>query len=162
MLLTLCFCVQGQYVVAGCAEGALHVWTWEASTEICHIAAHKQRIHHCSLLPNTSKQVHTHIHSLYLSLPLYFILNSIMSPFLIFIVFCVFVFKMRTKKSTPKTWLFSLRLMMAQCSCGNRYRSVGRNKELSPIYFNISVVLKEIVLTYFEETTSGQNWVLRG
>ncbi|XP_038573372.1 telomerase protein component 1-like isoform X1 [Micropterus salmoides] len=48
-------CCVGQYVVAGCAEGALHVWTWEASTEICHIAAHKQRIHHCSLLPNTNE-----------------------------------------------------------------------------------------------------------
>ncbi|XP_044076665.1 telomerase protein component 1 isoform X2 [Siniperca chuatsi] len=48
-------CCLGQYVVAGCAEGALHVWIWEANTEICHIAAHKQRIHHCSLLPITDK-----------------------------------------------------------------------------------------------------------
>ncbi|XP_051276117.1 telomerase protein component 1 [Dicentrarchus labrax] len=48
-------CCLGQYVIAGCAEGALHVWTWETNTEICHIAAHKQRIHHCSLLPNTDK-----------------------------------------------------------------------------------------------------------
>ncbi|XP_035526254.1 telomerase protein component 1 [Morone saxatilis] len=46
-------CCLGQYVIAGCAEGALHVWTWETNTEICHIAAHKQRIHHCYLLPNT-------------------------------------------------------------------------------------------------------------
>ncbi|KAM3605500.1 uncharacterized protein V6R79_026311 [Siganus canaliculatus] len=46
-------CCGGPYVMAGCAEGALHVWTWETSVEICHIAAHKQRIHHCSLLPPT-------------------------------------------------------------------------------------------------------------
>ncbi|XP_070774707.1 telomerase protein component 1 [Enoplosus armatus] len=44
-------CCLGQCVMAGCAEGALHVWNWETNTEICHIAAHKQRIHHCSLLP---------------------------------------------------------------------------------------------------------------
>ncbi|XP_031153943.1 telomerase protein component 1 isoform X2 [Sander lucioperca] len=48
-------CCVGLYVVAGCAEGALHVWNWETNIEICHIAAHKQRIHHCSLLPNTDK-----------------------------------------------------------------------------------------------------------
>ncbi|KAK2822732.1 hypothetical protein Q5P01_022797 [Channa striata] len=49
-------CCLGQYVMAGCAEGRLHVWNWETSVEICHIAAHKQRIHHCSLLPNTEKK----------------------------------------------------------------------------------------------------------
>nr|XP_046265032.1 telomerase protein component 1 [Scatophagus argus]XP_046265033.1 telomerase protein component 1 [Scatophagus argus] len=48
-------CCVGQYVVAGSAEGALHVWTWETSVEICHVAAHKQRIHHCSLLPSTDE-----------------------------------------------------------------------------------------------------------
>ncbi|XP_067462602.1 telomerase protein component 1 [Thunnus thynnus] len=48
-------CCLGRYVIAGCAEGALHVWNWETSIEISHIAAHKQRIHHCSLLPNTDK-----------------------------------------------------------------------------------------------------------
>ncbi|XP_049888722.1 telomerase protein component 1 isoform X1 [Epinephelus moara] len=48
-------CCLGQYVIAGCAEGGLHVWNWETNTEICHIAAHKQRIHHCSLLPITDK-----------------------------------------------------------------------------------------------------------
>ncbi|KAF3857940.1 hypothetical protein F7725_011141 [Dissostichus mawsoni] len=48
-------CCLGRYVMAGCSEGALHVWNWETSTEICHIAAHKQQIHHCSLLPNTDK-----------------------------------------------------------------------------------------------------------
>ncbi|KAK2822749.1 hypothetical protein Q5P01_022814 [Channa striata] len=48
-------CCLGQYVMAGCAEGRLHVWNWETSVEICHIAAHKQRIHHCSLLPNTDR-----------------------------------------------------------------------------------------------------------
>ncbi|XP_036939136.1 telomerase protein component 1 isoform X2 [Acanthopagrus latus] len=46
-------CCVGQYVIAGCAEGVLHVWTWKTGVEISHIAAHKQRIHHCSLLPNT-------------------------------------------------------------------------------------------------------------
>ncbi|XP_035489691.2 telomerase protein component 1 [Scophthalmus maximus] len=46
-------CCLGQYVIAGGAEGALHVWEWETNIEICHIAAHKQRIHHCSLLANT-------------------------------------------------------------------------------------------------------------
>ncbi|XP_067330361.1 telomerase protein component 1-like isoform X1 [Channa argus] len=48
-------CCLGQYVVAGCAEGALHVWNWETSIEICHITAHKQRIHHCCLHPNTEE-----------------------------------------------------------------------------------------------------------
>ncbi|XP_070701511.1 telomerase protein component 1 [Pempheris klunzingeri] len=48
-------CCLGQYVMAGCAEGALHAWNWETNVEICHIAAHKQRINHCSLLPNTDK-----------------------------------------------------------------------------------------------------------
>ncbi|KAM6989331.1 telomerase protein component 1 [Tautogolabrus adspersus] len=48
-------CCLGQYVMAGCAKGALHVWNWETSTEVSHIAAHKQRIHHCSVLPNTDK-----------------------------------------------------------------------------------------------------------
>ncbi|KAM7411194.1 hypothetical protein PAMA_021262 [Pampus argenteus] len=46
-------CCLGQYVIAGCAEGTLHVWNWETSIEICHITAHKQRIHHCAVLPNT-------------------------------------------------------------------------------------------------------------
>ncbi|XP_026169954.1 telomerase protein component 1 [Mastacembelus armatus] len=48
-------CCQGPYVIAGCAEGALHVWNWGTNIEICHITAHKQRVHHCSLLPNTEK-----------------------------------------------------------------------------------------------------------
>uniref|UniRef100_UPI0037E81F20 telomerase protein component 1 n=1 Tax=Semicossyphus pulcher TaxID=241346 RepID=UPI0037E81F20 len=48
-------CCVGQYVISGCAEGVLHVWNWETNTEVCHIAAHKQRIHHCSLLPNADK-----------------------------------------------------------------------------------------------------------
>lgn len=48
-------CCLGRYVMAGCAEGALHVWNWEKNVEICHIAAHKQRIHHCSILPNADK-----------------------------------------------------------------------------------------------------------
>nr|XP_019966151.1 PREDICTED: telomerase protein component 1 isoform X1 [Paralichthys olivaceus] len=48
-------CCLGQYVIAGCAEGALHVWSWETNIEICHISAHKQRIHHCSLLTDTDK-----------------------------------------------------------------------------------------------------------
>ncbi|XP_018533631.1 telomerase protein component 1 [Lates calcarifer] len=48
-------CCVGQYVIAGCAEGGLHVWIWETNAEICHIPAHKQRIHHCSLLTNTDK-----------------------------------------------------------------------------------------------------------
>ncbi|MEQ2167458.1 hypothetical protein GOODEAATRI_004391 [Goodea atripinnis] len=44
----------GQHVIAGCSEGALHVWEWEKNTEICHISAHKQRVNHCSILPNTA------------------------------------------------------------------------------------------------------------
>ncbi|XP_056246593.1 telomerase protein component 1 isoform X2 [Seriola aureovittata] len=50
-------CCLGQYVMAGCAEGALHVWNWENNIEICHITAHRQRIHHCSLLTNTNKNI---------------------------------------------------------------------------------------------------------
>ncbi|XP_037643580.1 telomerase protein component 1 isoform X2 [Sebastes umbrosus] len=48
-------CCLGRYVMAGCAEGELHVWNWETNMEICHIDAHEERIHHCSLLPNTDK-----------------------------------------------------------------------------------------------------------
>ncbi|XP_034470517.1 telomerase protein component 1 isoform X4 [Hippoglossus hippoglossus] len=48
-------CCLGQYVIAGCGEGALHVWSWETNIEIGHISAHKQRIHHCSLLTDTDK-----------------------------------------------------------------------------------------------------------
>ncbi|XP_008297460.1 telomerase protein component 1 [Stegastes partitus] len=48
-------CGLEQYVVAGCADGALHVWNWETSMEVCHIAAHKKRIHHCSLRPTPGK-----------------------------------------------------------------------------------------------------------
>ncbi|CAI5640349.1 unnamed protein product [Oreochromis niloticus] len=48
-------CCLGQYVIASCAEGALHVWKWETNTEICHVSAHVTRIHHCSLLPNTDE-----------------------------------------------------------------------------------------------------------
>lgn len=44
--------VQGQYVVAGCAEGVLHVWKWETGVEISHISAHQQRINHCCVLPD--------------------------------------------------------------------------------------------------------------
>ncbi|XP_041659793.1 telomerase protein component 1 [Cheilinus undulatus] len=48
-------CCLGHYVMAGCAEGALHVWNWETDTEVSHIPAHKQRIHHCCVLANTDK-----------------------------------------------------------------------------------------------------------
>lgn len=51
-----CFRVQGRHVIAGSSEGSLHVWDWEKNTEICHISAHKQRINHCSLLPNTGTE----------------------------------------------------------------------------------------------------------
>ncbi|KAM3866164.1 telomerase protein component 1 [Diretmus argenteus] len=51
-------CCLGPYVMAGCAEGSLHVWKWETSTEIGHIAAHRQRIHHCCVLPpDTTEEV---------------------------------------------------------------------------------------------------------
>ncbi|XP_061587905.1 telomerase protein component 1 isoform X2 [Cololabis saira] len=49
-------CCLGEHVIAGCSDGMLHVWNWETSTEICHLSAHKQRIHHCSLRPNTDKK----------------------------------------------------------------------------------------------------------
>ncbi|XP_011484331.1 telomerase protein component 1 [Oryzias latipes] len=49
-------CSQGRNVIAGCSEGALHVWNWETSTEVCHISAHRQRIHHCSLLTSAGKK----------------------------------------------------------------------------------------------------------
>ncbi|CAG13632.1 unnamed protein product, partial [Tetraodon nigroviridis] len=45
----------GQHVIAGCSEGMLHVWMWETSVEICHISAHKELIHDCTLLPSTGK-----------------------------------------------------------------------------------------------------------
>ncbi len=131
----LCFCVQGQFVIAGCSEGVLHVWNWETSTEIGHIAAHKQRIHHCSLLPNTGelsgKWVLTSCDPLCLPLSLCMILHSIIRAQTLVWHFmfpfwnsCI-VFKTKTKKSTQRKWLFSLRLMTAQCSSGNHYRSAG-------------------------------------
>uniref|UniRef100_A0A096MDF2 TROVE domain-containing protein n=1 Tax=Poecilia formosa TaxID=48698 RepID=A0A096MDF2_POEFO len=49
-------CCLGRHVIAGSSEGALHVWDWEKNTEICHISAHKQRINHCSLLPNAGTE----------------------------------------------------------------------------------------------------------
>ncbi|KAM4557504.1 telomerase protein component 1-like [Fundulus diaphanus] len=52
-------CCMGQHVIAGCSEGELHVWEWEKNSEICHMSAHKQRINHCSLLPNTDKEKET-------------------------------------------------------------------------------------------------------
>ncbi|XP_030220277.1 telomerase protein component 1 [Gadus morhua] len=48
-------CVQGEYLVAGCTAGALHVWKWESATEVSHVPAHAQRIHHCSVLPSEDK-----------------------------------------------------------------------------------------------------------
>ncbi|XP_068460550.1 telomerase protein component 1 [Clinocottus analis] len=48
-------CCIGRYVIAGCAEGALHVWNWETKVQISNVAAHKKSIHHCSLLPNTDR-----------------------------------------------------------------------------------------------------------
>ncbi|XP_062413709.1 telomerase protein component 1 isoform X2 [Pungitius pungitius] len=48
-------CCLGRYVMAGGAEGTLHVWNWETNVEICHIAAHKKSIHHCSLLPDADQ-----------------------------------------------------------------------------------------------------------
>ena len=109
-----CLCyfrLQGQYVIASCAEGALHVWSWETIIEIGHISAHKQRINHCSLLTDTGE--------------------SICARFLFLLTLTLFLkswlcFKTRTKKSTQKKWLFSLHLMTAQCSSGNHYRSVSK------------------------------------
>nr|XP_040028059.1 telomerase protein component 1 isoform X1 [Gasterosteus aculeatus aculeatus] len=48
-------CCLGGYVVAGGAGGTLHVWNWETNVEICHVAAHEQSIHHCSLLPRADQ-----------------------------------------------------------------------------------------------------------
>ncbi|XP_054870069.1 telomerase protein component 1 isoform X2 [Amphiprion ocellaris] len=52
----LSVCSLEQYVMAGCSDGALHVWNWDTEMEICHIAAHKKQINHCSLLPNTDEE----------------------------------------------------------------------------------------------------------
>lgn len=43
---------QGEFVIAGCAEGELHVWKWDSGMEISRISAHRSRIHHCSVLPD--------------------------------------------------------------------------------------------------------------
>nr|XP_057928981.1 telomerase protein component 1 [Doryrhamphus excisus] len=48
-------CCQGAYVAAGCADGNLHVWKWETNVEVCHIPAHKGRIHSCSVVANADK-----------------------------------------------------------------------------------------------------------
>ncbi|XP_024136918.1 telomerase protein component 1 isoform X2 [Oryzias melastigma] len=49
-------CSQGGKVIASCSEGELHVWNWETSTEVCHMSAHKQRIHHCTLITSSGKK----------------------------------------------------------------------------------------------------------
>lgn len=84
--------MQGQYVIAGCAEGGLHVWIWETNAEICHIPAHKQRIHHCSLLINTGKL-------------LYNIAQCNESPSLIFIFYFLFILALvlrQERRSQPR------------------------------------------------------------
>ncbi|RVE60961.1 hypothetical protein OJAV_G00166140 [Oryzias javanicus] len=48
-------CSQGRNVIGSCSEGELHVWNWETSTEVCHVSAHKQRIHHCTLITSSGK-----------------------------------------------------------------------------------------------------------
>ncbi|XP_061652420.1 telomerase protein component 1 isoform X2 [Phyllopteryx taeniolatus] len=49
-------CCLGPYVAAGCADGNLHVWKWETSVEICHIAAHEGWIHACSIVTEAEKE----------------------------------------------------------------------------------------------------------
>ncbi|XP_010888175.2 telomerase protein component 1 [Esox lucius] len=48
-------CCLGEFVIAGCAEGDLHVWKWDSGMEISRISAHKSRIHHCSVLPDSDE-----------------------------------------------------------------------------------------------------------
>ncbi|XP_054623593.1 telomerase protein component 1 isoform X2 [Dunckerocampus dactyliophorus] len=48
-------CCQGAYVAAGCADGKLHVWKWETNVEVCHIPAHKGRIHSCYVVTSKDK-----------------------------------------------------------------------------------------------------------
>lgn len=43
-------CSQGPYVIASSSDGGLHVWTQETGAEICHISAHDQTVHHCTLV----------------------------------------------------------------------------------------------------------------
>ncbi|KAK6310921.1 hypothetical protein J4Q44_G00189760 [Coregonus suidteri] len=52
-------CCLGEFVIAGCAEGELHVWKWDSGMEISRISAHKSRIHHCSVLPDPDKTKET-------------------------------------------------------------------------------------------------------
>lgn len=67
-------------MVAGCKEGALHVWNWETSVEISHIKAHQENIHRCYLLPPTGMCAVTL--TLTRKSPLYFDIN--ISLFLFF------------------------------------------------------------------------------
>uniref|UniRef100_A0A8C7QYE6 TEP-1 second beta-propeller domain-containing protein n=1 Tax=Oncorhynchus mykiss TaxID=8022 RepID=A0A8C7QYE6_ONCMY len=52
-------CCLGEFVIAGCAEGELHVWKWDSGMEISRISAHRSRIHHCSVLPDPDKTKET-------------------------------------------------------------------------------------------------------
>lgn len=48
-------CCLGEFVIAGCSEGALQLWKWESGMEVSRIAAHHSSIHHCSVLPQPDK-----------------------------------------------------------------------------------------------------------
>ncbi|XP_038859161.1 telomerase protein component 1 [Salvelinus namaycush] len=52
-------CCLGEFVIAGCAEGELHVWKWDSGMEISRISAHRSRIHHCSVIPDPDKTKET-------------------------------------------------------------------------------------------------------
>ncbi|CAN9503016.1 unnamed protein product [Ophioblennius macclurei] len=49
-------CCLGEHVIAGSADGELHVWEWETKAEISHIPGHKQRMNQCSLQSSTDKK----------------------------------------------------------------------------------------------------------
>ncbi|XP_046882661.1 telomerase protein component 1 [Hypomesus transpacificus] len=48
-------CCLGEFVMAGCSDGALQLWKWGSGMEMSRIKAHHSRIHHCSVLPCPDK-----------------------------------------------------------------------------------------------------------
>ncbi|KAJ8012283.1 hypothetical protein DPEC_G00067060 [Dallia pectoralis] len=48
-------CCLEEFVIAGGAEGDLQVWKWDSGMEVSRISAHKSRIHHCSVLPDSDQ-----------------------------------------------------------------------------------------------------------
>ncbi|KAL0966294.1 hypothetical protein UPYG_G00293480 [Umbra pygmaea] len=52
-------CCMGEFLIAGCAKGDLHVWKWDSGFQISTISAHKSRIHQCFVINQSDKTKET-------------------------------------------------------------------------------------------------------